>query len=683
LTVLSPMKIVCRLAGLLFCIVAIAVVHAQEMPPADAFRVMPASSIVEGPSVTPYLKYQTELAWRQDDERRQKWLSIRTESDLLRVQHQMRDDLLKMLGGLPADKTPLHPEIIGRIQMTGFHIEKLIFQSLPAVYVTALVYVPDDGNKSHPAMLVPSGHSENGKVHYQSLCQHLVQHGYIVINWDAIGQGERSQFWDAKKNKSRYNLICAEHAVLGNLAYLAGTNLARWEIWDGIRALDYLVTRPDVDPERISITGTSGGGFQAAHIAALDSRIKVAAISCYITALPMRVFNRIFKDPDSDPEQDLYGMISKGIGHPGLLLMMYPRPVFVAAAVLDFFPLEGTHQTVREISDIYNRFGHADRIAMHEGYHGHEYSTENQQAAITFLDHFNSIPGRNFSPVLELEQKALQCTRSGQVALDYAHANSGMDLVRDFYQERKNKPAIDLKQLYYSQPYPRINSWSVSQYEGSASTPGEILWQAMGTSKFQDSVIDRYLLRHSQYLEIPLVYVHKAAANRRILLWLGENGKLTTQNWPAVSKYLDAGYDIVSLDPRGLGETRMRYTAASPDDPTLAQNDGDSAYSSPLLSVLADYVYNSLLTGRPYFFQMIEDVEIATRFVHEKTNKSEFTVLGLGGASTWASAVAEILPHIKVISAADEPPLKWSRVVNEKLELWPVQYLLPEGAYVH
>ena len=137
---------------------------------------------------------------------------------------------------------------------------------------------------------------------------------------------------------------------------------------------------------------TSGGGFQAAHIAALDSRIKVAAISCYITALPMRVFNRIFKDPDSDPEQDLYGMISKGIDHPGLLLMMYPRPVFVAAAVLDFFPIEGTHQTVREISGIYNRFGHADRIAMHEGYHGHEYSTENQQAAITFLDHFNSIP---------------------------------------------------------------------------------------------------------------------------------------------------------------------------------------------------------------------------------------------------------------------------------------------------
>jgi cephalosporin-C deacetylase-like acetyl esterase len=110
--------------------------------------------------------------------------------------------------------------------MDGFHIEKLIFESLPGVYVSALVYLPDDGSTKHPGILVPAGHSSNGKAYYQALCQRLVQHGYVVISWDPIGQGERSQVWDAKKGKSRYNLICAEHAVLGNLAYLAG-NLAR------------------------------------------------------------------------------------------------------------------------------------------------------------------------------------------------------------------------------------------------------------------------------------------------------------------------------------------------------------------------------------------------------------------------------------------------------------------------
>ena len=644
---------------------------------------MPAPP-AQGPSITPYLKYQTELAWNQDDLRRKRWQAIRSEQDLLRLQQEMKNHLLNMLGGLPTDKTPLHPQITGRIQMTGFHIEKLIFESLPGVYVTALVYVPDNGSPSHPAVLVPSGHSENGKVYYQALCQHLVQHGYVVLSWDAIGQGERSQFWDAKKKKSRYNLICAEHAVLGNLAYLAGTNLARWEIWDGIRALDYLLTRPDVDSERINITGTSGGGFQVAHIAALDPRIKVAAPSCYITALPMRVYNRIFQDPDSDPEQDLYGMISNGIDHPGLLLMMYPRPVFVAAAVLDFFPIEGTHATVREVSDLYSRFGHADRIAMHEGYHGHDYSTENQQAAIQFLDHFNGIrEGHAFSSVQELDEKALQCTRTGQVMLDYQNARSGMDLIRDYYQERKNNPAVDLKQLYYSGLYPGINSWSVSQYEGVASRPGEIRWESMGNSQFGDVVIDRYLLRHSQYLELPLLYIHKTRSPRAILLWLGENGKIRPQDWPGVTKYLDQGYDVVSIDARGLGETRMRYKAASPDDPMLAQMDDDHAYVSPVSGVLADYVYNSLLTGRPYFLQMIEDVEIATRFVHEKTNHGEFSVVGQGNANTLASAVAEILPHVKLISQPDSPTLKWSDIVSERMELWPVQYLLPGGAYVH
>jgi pimeloyl-ACP methyl ester carboxylesterase len=407
------------------------------------------------------------MAWQQDDERRKEWSEIKTEQDLLAVQRHAEEHLLAMLGGLPSERTPLHPRITGKIQMDGFRIEKLIFESLPGVYVSALVYVPEDGNEKHPAILVPAGHAENGKVHYQALCQRLVQRGYIVIAWDPVGQGERSQFWDAKAGKSRYNLICAEHAVLGNLAYLAGTNLARWEIWDGIRAVDYLLTRPEVDPERINITGTSGGGFQAAHIAALDRRIKVAAPSCYITALPMRVYNRIFQDPDSDPEQDLYGMISNHVDNAGLLLMMYPRPVFVAAAVLDFFPIEGAHKTVREVTELYSKFQHADRIGMAEGYHGHEFSAENQEAAMNFLDHFNGLPlRRGLPPVKELDDKTLQCTRTGQVMLEFEDARSLMDVIREYYVQHKKMPANTLRQLYYSDLYPRINSWSVAEFHG-------------------------------------------------------------------------------------------------------------------------------------------------------------------------------------------------------------------------
>ena len=88
-------------------------------------------------------------------------------------------------------------------------------------------------------------------------------------------------------------------------------------------------------------------------------------------------------------------MISNGVDHAGLLLLMYPRPILMAAATLDFFPIEGTHKTFQEVSRLYSRFGHADRIAMAEGYHGHQYSDENQKAAFEFLDHFNRLPERD------------------------------------------------------------------------------------------------------------------------------------------------------------------------------------------------------------------------------------------------------------------------------------------------
>jgi pimeloyl-ACP methyl ester carboxylesterase len=658
---------------------------ASDVPPPEAFRVLPPATN-QGPAITDYLRYQTEMAWHQDDQRRKLWEGIRTEQDWRRVQQQLREHLLQMLGGLPAPKTPLNPHITGRIQLQGFHIEKLIFESLPHIYVTALLYVPDDNASKHPAVLVPAGHSANGKAYYQALCQRLVKRGYFVICWDPVGQGERSQFWDAKNHKSRYNLICAEHAVMGNMAYLAGTNLARWEIWDGIRAVDYLLTRPEVDPERINITGTSGGGFQAAHIAALDPRIKVAAPSCYFTALPMRVYNRIFKDPDSDPEQDLYGMISNGVDHAGLMLLMYPRPVFVAAAVLDFFPIEGTRETFREVSDIYSRFGHADRIAMHESYNEHQYSPENQEAAIEFLNRFNGMPRRTTLPeVKELDEKQLQCTSTGQVMLDFDDARSLMDEIRDYYTSHKNQPSLTVKQMYYSALYPKINGWRIAKFHGDVSTMNEIQWEEAGSSQAGDVSIDRYILHHSRYLEIPLLWIHKSdAAQKRVLFWIGENGKATPEEWPELTKYLNQGYDIVSFDPRGLGETRMPYKAVSPDDPALAQLNFDQAYVSPISGVLADYVYNSLLTGRPYFLQMIEDVEITARFTSAKLAPgSQLAITGTGDAFTLANAASETSPQTKLVSPPDSHPLNWSELVEQKRELWPIQDLLPSGAYVH
>ena len=653
-------------------------------PPPQAFRVL-EHPLPPGPRITPYLRYQAEQAWKQDEARQKAWEAIRDQATLLKTQDEVRQKLLQMIGGLPTVKTDLHPVITGRVQMDGFIIEKLVFQSLPGVYVTALVYVPNDHTGKHPAVLVPAGHAADGKLHYQALSQRLAERGYVVISWDPVGQGERSQFWDPKAQKSRYNLICAEHAVMGNLAYLAGANLARWEVWDGIRAVDYLLTRPEVDGERISITGTSGGGTQTALIAALDRRIKVIVPSCFISALPMRMSNRIFVDPDSDPEQDLFGMVSNGVDHPGLLLLMYPRPVMVAAAVLDFFPIEGARRTFREIQKMYTRFGHADRIALVEGYHAHQYSTENQQAALDFLDHFNQMPRRDGLPsVKELGGETLRCTRTGQVLLDYSDARSLMDVIREFYDEHRTGNTGALSKEYYGDQYSGIRNWSVSEYTNVPPQSGQITWEAVGTPKAGEASIDRYILHHSGQLEMPLLHIHKSGPGARtVLMWFQENGKATAEDWPEIEKYLNQGYDIISFDFRGLGETRMPYTAVSPDDPLLGRLDFDRAYVNSLSGVLANYVYNSLLTGRPYFLQMIEDAEIASLFSAQKLHASVVVVTAAGDAYTLASSVAETLPGIKLLPEPNRKILKWSEIVEQKRETWPIQYLMPSGAYIH
>src|SRR6185312_12121456 len=463
-------------AACLVCFSSLSLAVAAQTPgpaenpfPPEAFRVLPQPG-AQSPEMTPYLLYQTALAWHQDQLRQARWSQVKTPDDLLRLRSELRNSVLEMIGGLPTEKTDLHATITGRIAGNGFHIEKLIYQSIPGYYVTALVYVPENNDKVHPAILVAAGHSQNGKIHYQDLCQRLVQRGYLVISWDPVGQGERSQFWDAKAKKSRYNLICAEHAVMGNRAYLAGTSLARWEVWDGMRAVDYLLTRPDVDSQRINLTGTSGGGFQTALLGALDERIKVVIPSCYITALPMRIENRIFADPDSDPEQDLFGFISRGVDHAGLLLMMYPRPVMVATATLDFFPIQGAHKSYAEVRTFYDRFGHADRISLAESYNPHQYSLKNQEAALNFLDRFNNMPLQHGLPSVTIFPDAdLHVTKSGQVSVDYPAARPLTSLIAEYSTAHRPPVQKTLAELYQSEQNPNVASWTVHKYTGSPS----------------------------------------------------------------------------------------------------------------------------------------------------------------------------------------------------------------------
>ena len=209
-----------------------------------------------------------------------------------------------------------------------------------------------------------------------------------------------------------------------------------------------------------------------------------------------------------------------------------------------------------------------------------------------------------------------------------------------------------------------------------------IAWEAAGSDRVGAVTIERYRLHHSGGLVIPLVRVRRDGGPRReLLLRLSLQGKIGPADWLEVEARLAEGHEVVSFDPRGLGETRMRYKAASIDDPDLAPADEDAAYASPLSGVLANHVYNAQLVGRPYLLQVIEDVEIAVRFARARLGAREVAIDAPGDARLLARAAASALPDVALVVAKDpEPAFAWAEAVAHLRETWPIAYLVPGAA---
>ncbi|HXY38511.1 MAG TPA: hypothetical protein VEQ10_02525, partial [Vicinamibacteria bacterium] len=466
--------------------------------------------------------------------------------------------------------------------------------------------------------------------------------------------------------RSRYNLVCGEHAVLGNLATLAGSSLLRYEVWDGMRALDYLVSRPEVDARRVSITGTSGGGTQSAWIGALDERIGVVAPSCFVTSLPMRMANRIFEDPDSDPEQDPPGLVSSGVDHSGLLLLAYPRALHVAAAVKDFVPIEGARRAVRELRALYERFGHGDRVGFAQGYHEHRYSDENQERAFAFLDRFNGLaPRSGLAAVEKLTPQQLQVTPTGQVRVDLP-GRSLVEVIRD-----------EMRAAAGAGSHPSFAEW----YDTAVpKRPSTLSWEARGTTEVRNVSIDRYVVRSSVGPDLLLLHIHGPGSLARVRLDVSFEGKLGPAEWPAVVRALESGDALVSFDLRGSGEGRMRYRAASVDDATLAPADEETAYADPLSGVLANHVYNGLLTGRPYLLDALEDVDTAARFARQALGAKRLAIAGRGEAGLLAVLASKVQGGLELANEPGPPVFSWREAVEQGRERWPIQYLVPGAA---
>ena len=200
--------------------------------------------------------------------------------------------------------------------------------------MSANLYVPKGRRFPLPGVVGSCGHSANGKAidTYQSFCQGLARLGYVVLIFDPIGQGERMQYVDANWKPMR-GTGTAEHNYAGIQQVLVDERFCTWRAWDAVRALDYLVTRKEVDTRHLGITGNSGGGTMTTWLCGLDDRWTMAAPSCFVTELRRNMENELGADIEQIPPRAL----ALGLDHEDFLAALAPKPVIILAKEKDYF----------------------------------------------------------------------------------------------------------------------------------------------------------------------------------------------------------------------------------------------------------------------------------------------------------------------------------------------------------
>ena len=379
------------------------------------------------------------------------WRGIRTPAAVRERQDYIRRKLIEEIGGFP-EKTPLNAVITSTLQRDGYTVEKLIFESQPHYYVTASVFVPATGQRPFPAVLGTAGHSLDGKATelYQRAWISLAKRGFLVLAYDPPGQGERLEYLDPATGKSRLpGGGTGEHSMAAAQCLLTGTNIARWFVWDGIRAVDYLETRTDVDPKRIAVAGNSGGGTQSAYLAAFEPRLAAAAPSCYITS-----WEKLWDAPGpQDGEQVFASFLKDGLDFPDFLISFAPKPIHMATAIQDYFPIAGARATYAEAKRIFEILGAGDRMGYFEFDDTHGWSQPRREA--TYRWFAKSLQDRQ-EDGKELEfavdtPKDLQASETGQVATTFRNAQTvqsinaalaGSLYARRAGADRKNIPRL-------------------------------------------------------------------------------------------------------------------------------------------------------------------------------------------------------------------------------------------------
>ena len=565
-------------------------------------------------------------------------------------QRRLRNYVLEAMGGLP-ERTPLEAQIVGVIPRPGYRVEKIIFQSQPKHYVTALLYLPDTSTfkAPYPGVVIACGHAFEGKggEAHQAMGALLALNGMAAFVFDPIEQGERLQY-EYPGHLAGRDFTTTRHTLIGMGSLLLGQNAARFEIWDGIRAIDYLQSRPEIDPKRIGCAGNSGGGTQTAYLMALDDRIACAAPSCFLTTRA-----RLLAAPGAqDSEQNIFGQLRAGIDDAHWILMRAPSPVLVCAAAQDsYFAIEGTWEAFRYAKRLYTDLGLPERVDMVESSSPHGYHITHREATARWMsrwlrgeDHVIIEPKMTF-----LSEDEFRCVPDGKV-MSLPDAKSVYDLNREYETELAKRRAALWSSATSASLLAEVRR--MAGIRALADLPRPRV-QSCGIVERDGYRIEKLAISPEEGVGLPaLLFLPSQPAAGRVVLYLHDQGKAADAGPDGpIAERVRWGETVLAVDLRGIGQTR-----ASVNDAYYSRSWQDA--------------YTAYLLGRSFVGMRTEDVLVCARYLAERADRPEdrsVALIAVGNVGIPALHAAALEPDLFRQVTVSRTLVSWSDVIHRGL----------------
>ena len=498
-------------------------------------------------------KQQSKLSFHSLANRKESIGKLKTKQDWMARQELVKEKFLTSLRPFP-DKTPLNPVVTQKIKKEGYSVEKLYFESLPGVKVTAAFFIPNSKRKKLPTIIYCSGHSDLAfrSEGYQHVILNLVKKGFAVLAFDPYGQGERSQYFDPNEGKSPFGPT-REHSYPGAQLFINGESAAKYMIWDGIRVVDYLLSRKEVDKERIGITGRSGGGTQSAYIAAFDPRIKAAAPECYLTTMEYQLKS----GGPQDAEQNFPYGIQLGLDHADLLEVRAPKPTLMITTTRDIFSIQGARDTYKEAKMAYRAFGKEEDLQKVEDNAGHKSTQKNRETMYAFFQKHLDNPGNaKDEEVVIFPVEELYVTETGQLSTSlgsqflYGINTSLTQKNIKILQEKRQQLNQHLSGLV--KKVATITGYSDNEINGKLIFSGQ--------TEFETYFLNKYLIAQEGDKIIPLVIFEPKQPKGKLVLYLDNmEDKKSDEAYTMPIKLAQNGLTVLVPDLPGYGELGPGY----------------------------------------------------------------------------------------------------------------------------